>query len=348
MNLLASQILERFRAQGLIVDHQGFDPLLQRISPIEECQPGDLVFVDHAKYLERVRSQHPSGVVVSEPLGAELLGQPGLAILIAPNVRLAMAILKQAFADRNVRDTEWSPIHPSAIIHDTVTIPVDTIIGPGVVIGRDVKLGERVVVMANVVIEHGASIGSRTVLHPSCVIGYGCQIGADVILKSGCIIGSEGFGFAQDEQRRNYRIPQTGTVIIEDRVIIGANTNIDRATYGCTHIHRGVVIDAMCHLAHNVEVGEDSIICAHTGLSGSTRIGKRVFASGQTGTLDHVHVPDDTFLLHRAGVSSSIKTSGAYAGAPIQPLQQYLKNTAALFKLHEIWTRFKWVEKKLT
>ena len=347
MNILASQVLERFSAQGLIVGHSGPDPLLRRLSPIEECQPGDLVFIEHAKYLDRVRSQRPSAVVISEALAAELKDQPELAILTAPNVRLAMAILKQTFADRDVRATEWPRIHPSAIIHETVTVPADAVIGPGVVIGRDVALGARVVLMANVVIEHEASIGAGTVLHPGCVVGYGCRIGDDAILKSGCVIGSEGFGFAQDERRRNYRIPQTGTVIIEDRVIIGANTNIDRATYGATHIHAGAVIDGMCHLAHNVEIGEDSILCAHTGLSGSTRFGKRVVASGQTGTLDHVSVPDDTYLLHRAGLNNSIKAPGAYAGGPAQPLQQYLKNMAVMPKLHDMWTRLKRLERKL-
>jgi len=285
MNLLASQILERFSAQGLIVAHSGPDPMLRRIAPIEECQPGDLVFIDHAKYLDRVRSQHPSGVVISEALAAELTNQSELAILTAPNVRLAMAILKQTFADRDVRATEWPRLHPSAIIHATVSVPADAVIGPGVVIGREVRLGARVVLMANVVIEHDA--------------------------------------------------------------VIGANTNIDRATYGATHIHAGAVIDAMCHLGHNVEIGEDSILCAHTGLSGSTRFGKRVVASGQTGTLDHVSVPDDTFLLHRAGLNNSIKAPGAYAGGPAQPLQQYLKNMAVIPKLHEMWTRLKRLEKKL-
>ena len=347
MNLLASQILERFGAQGLLVGHSGADPVLQRISPIEECRPGDLVFIEHAKHLGRVRSQKPSGVVITAALAAELSDQPELAILIAPNVRLAMAILKQTFADRDVRASEWPRIHPSAIIHDTVTVPMDAVIGPGVVIGREVGLGARVVLMANVVVEYGATIGAGTVLHPGCVVGYDCRIGADVILKSGCVIGAEGFGFAQDERRRNYRIPQTGTVIIEYRVIVGANTNIDRATYGATHIHAGAVIDGMCHLAHNVDIGEDCILCAHTGLSGSTRFGKRVIASGQTGTLDHVSVPDDTYLLHRAGLNNSIKAPGAYAGGPAQPLQQYLKNMAVMPRLHDMWTRLKRLEKKL-
>ncbi len=347
MNVRVSQILDQFLSQGLILSRLGPDASIAGLSPIDECKPGDLVFVDHAKYLDRVRTQKPAGVVTTGAIAAELAGLPDLAVLISPNVRLAMAILKQAYADRDVRDTEWPRIHPSAVIHDSVRVPEDALIGPGVVIGAGVALGERVVFMANVVVEQGASIGAGTVLHPGCVVGYGCEVGADVILKAGCVIGSEGFGFAQDERRRNYRIPHTGTVIIGDRVVIGANTNIDRGTYGATMIHSGAVIDAMCHLGHNVEIGEDSILCAHTGLSGSTKFGKRVIASGQTGTLDHVTVPDDTVLLHRAGLNNSIKTPGMYAGGPVQPLQQYLKNMAVIPRLSEMWTRLKRLEKAL-
>lgn len=347
MNLLASELLEQFGERRLIAERRGPDARLARIAPIDECGPGDLVFIDHTKYLGRVREVQPAGVVTTVELADQLADLPGLAVLVSPNVRLLMALLKQAHADRDVRDTEWQRIHPSAVIHDSVAVPEDVLIGPGVVVGKDVRLGERVVLMPNVVIERGASIGAGTVLHPGCVVGYDCEIGADVILKAGCVIGSEGFGFAQDERRRNYRIPHTGKVVIGDRVVIGANTNIDRGTYGATRVHAGAVIDAMCHLGHNVEIGEDSILCAHTGLSGSTRFGKRVIASGQTGTLDHVTVPDDTVLLHRAGLNSSVKTPGMYAGGPVQPLQQYLKNMAVMPRLHEMWTRLKRLEKKV-
>jgi UDP-3-O-[3-hydroxymyristoyl] glucosamine N-acyltransferase len=347
MNILPSEIFRHFQDRGLLVGHRGSDRTIRRIAPIEECEPGDLVFVDHAKYLGRVRGQQPSAVVTTEAIAAELGDVEGVALLIAPNVRLAIALLKQAYADRDVRDVEWPRIHPKAVIHESVAVPEDAVIGPGVVVGAGVKLGAGVVLMANAVVEKGASIGAESVLHPGCLVGYDCEIGASVILKAGCVIGSEGFGFAQDERRRNYRIPHTGKVIVEDRVVIGANSNIDRATYGATVIRAGAVIDAMCHIGHNVEIGEDCILCAHTGISGSTRFGKRVIASGQTGTLDHVTVADDVVLLHRAGLHNSIKEPGMYAGGPAQPLQQYLKNMAVMPRLHEMWTRLKALEKKL-
>ncbi|BBA36515.1 UDP-3-O-3-hydroxymyristoyl glucosamine N-acyltransferase [Methylocaldum marinum] len=346
MNLLASEVFERFRHQGLIVDHRGPDMVIHRLAPIDDCAPGDLVFVDHMKYLPQVHESKPAAVVTTEAVAAEL-NDAGVSLLIAPNVRLAIALLKQTYGDRDVRNVEWPRVHPSAVIHESVAVPEDAVIGPGVVLGADVSLGSGVVIMANTVVERGARIGRETVIHPRCTVGYECEIGANVILKAGCVIGSEGFGFAQDERRRNYRIPHTGKVIVEDRVVIGANTNIDRATYGATIIRSGAVIDALCHIGHNVEIGEDCILCAHTGISGSTRFGKRVIASGQTGTLDHITVADDVVLLHRAGLHNSIKQPGMYAGGPAQPLQQYLKNMAVFPRLHEMWTRLKNLEKKI-
>jgi len=346
MNLLASEVFERFRTQGLIVACRGPDQVIRRLAPVDDCAPGDLVFVDHVKYLPKVRELKPAAVVTTEAIAQEL-ADAGVSLLIAPNVRLAIALLKQTYGDRDVRDIEWPRIHPSAVIHESVAVPDDAVIGPGVVLGAEVNLGPSVVIMANTVVEKRAKIGRETVIHPRCTVGYECEIGANVILKAGCVIGSEGFGFAQDERRRNYRIPHTGKVVVEDRVVIGANTNIDRATYGATIIRSGAVIDALCHIGHNVEIGEDCILCAHTGISGSTRFGKRVIASGQTGTLDHITVADDVVLLHRAGLHNSIKQPGMYAGGPAQPLQQYLKNMAVFPRLHEMWTRLKALEKKL-
>ncbi len=347
MNLKASEILQRFKGQGLILDCIGPDNVISRFAPIDECAAGDLVFIDNAKYLPLVLERKPAAVITNETIAAELREEAGLAILLTKNIRLATALVKQAYDDRDFYHTEWPRIHPSSVIHPSVHIPDNAVIGPGVVIGANVELGDRAVLMANAVIENNARIGQGTVVHPGCVVSHGCEIGADVMLKAGCVIGSEGFGFAQDEKRRNYRIPHTGKVIIEDRVVIGANTTIDRATYGATIIRSGVIIDALCHIGHNVELGEDCILCAHTGISGSSRFGQRVIASGQTGVLDHVTVASDSVLLHRAGINRSLKEPGMYAGGPAQPLQQYLKNIAIMPKLAEIWSRLKKLEKKV-
>ena len=347
MNLKASEILHRFAEQGLIFGHIGPDNTVTRFAPIDDCKAGDLVFVDNAKFLPLVRERKPAALITNEAIAAELKEEPDLAILLAKNIRLATALVKQAYDDRDFYHSEWPRIHPSSIVHPSVPIPDTAVVGPGVVVGANVSLGDGVVLMANAVIENDARIGSGTVVHPGCVVSHGCEVGAQVMLKAGCVIGSEGFGFAQDEKRRNYRIPHTGKVIIEDRVVIGANTTIDRATYGATIIRAGAIIDALCHIGHNVEIGEDCILCAHTGISGSSKFGQRVIASGQTGVLDHVTVASDSVLLHRAGVNRSIKEPGMYAGGPTQPLQHYLKNIAIMPKLAEMWSRLKKLEKKV-
>lgn len=345
MNIQISELFRRFHDQGLLSRHFGPDPVVTATAPVENCGPGDLVFVDHAKYLGKVAELGPSAIVTTEVIAGDLGDAGKVAVLITPNVRLAMALIKQAYDDRDLRGDQWPRIHPSAVVHASAVVPPSASIGPGAVLGHNVRLGENVVVMANAVLENDVSIGANSVIHPGCVVSYRCTIGSDCILKPGCVIGSEGFGFAQDQQRRNYRIPHTGHVIIEDRVVIGANTTIDRGTYGATVVRSGAVIDALCHLGHNVEIGEDCIICAHTGISGSSRFGKRVIATGQTGVLDHVSVADDCVLLHRAGVNNSIKQPGMYAGGPTQPLQQYLKNMALFPRLQEIWSRLKRLEK---
>lgn len=347
MNLRTSEIFQRFNAQGLLTEHLGADVSVQRIAPIEDCAPGDLVFADRAKFLTEIREKRPAAVVADPGLARQLADLPELAVLVAPNVKLAMALLRQAYDDRDVRASEWPRIHASAVIHDSVSVPEDALIGPGAVIGANVRLGAGVVIMANVVVEHDACIGADSVLHPGVVVCYQCEIGSRCILKPGCVIGAEGFGFAQDEHRRNYRIPHLGRVVIGDRVVIGANTTVDRGTYGETRIKDGTIVDALCHFGHNVELGEDCIICAQTGLSGSTRFGNRVIATGQTGTIDHVQVPDNTVLLHRAGLPNSLKEPGIYAGGQVQPLKEYKRNMAILPRLHEMWTRLKALEKKL-
>ncbi len=345
MTLTASEIHHRFKEQGLITGHFGPDNEVIRFAPVEGCAAGDLVFVDNEKYLPQVISHKPAVVITTSAIAKQLETEAQLAILITGNVRLATALVKQAYDDRNLYETEWPRIHPSAVVHASVRIPDDAVIGPGVVVGAHVELGRRVVLMANAVVETNARIGARTVLHPGCVVGHDCEIGADVVLKAGCVIGSEGFGFAQDEKRHNYRIPHNGKVIVEDRVVVGANTTIDRAVYGATLIRSGTIIDGLCHIAHNVELGEDCIICAHTGISGSSRFGQRVIATGQTGVLDHVTVASDSVLLHRAGIHNSIKEPGAYAGGPTQPLKEYLKNMAVVPRLAEMWSRLKKLEK---
>jgi UDP-3-O-[3-hydroxymyristoyl] glucosamine N-acyltransferase len=184
-------------------------------------------------------------------------------------------------------------------------------------------------------------------VHPNAVIGYGCRLGNEVVVGAGSVIGAEGFGFAQDAKRRSHPIPQTGIVVIGDRVRIGANNTIDRATYAETRIGSGTKFDNLCHVAHNVEIGEDCLLTAMFCIAGSSRVGNRVIASGQTGIIDHVSVGDDVMLVHRAGVVKDIEQAGVYASLPTQPMDEYLRNTAAARKGAELRRRVADLEQRL-
>ena len=347
MNLKASQIFETFHAQGILEQMTGPDTIIARFDPVESCTTSSLVFVDSSDYIRPAIDKAPAAIVTAAKLVEHFSSLGTTAILTAANVRLAHALLRQAYDDFDHRDTGWPQIHPSAVIHDSATIADDTMIGPGVVVGRHVKVGRGSIIKANVVLEQDVVVGEDCLIHPNVVVAHGCEIGSRVILKSGCVIGMEGFGFAQDQNGRSHRIPQTGRVVIENDVVIGANCNVDRATYVETRIRAGSKIDALTQIAHNVDIGEDCVIVASSAIAGSSVLGRGVIMSGQCGVLDHVKVADRTILLHRAGVTSDIDTPGAYAGMPPQPLKEYFKNTAVAHKLVELRKQVRRLEKQV-
>lgn len=347
LNLTLKEIANQFQSKGFVLGSESDgNVLISRISAIETSTPGDLVFMDKADYLPYVQERRPSAVITSKSLKDQVIAT-GCAVLVAPNVSLAHALIKQKYADRDYRRTGWEGIHPSAVVHSSAEIDPTAIIEPCVVIGAGVKIGSRTRIMANTVIESGVTIGSDCFIHPSVVIGYSCQIGNEVVLESGTIVGSEGFGFAQDEKRKSHSIPQTGIVVIEDRVRVGSNGCIDRATYNETRIGAGTKIDNHCHIAHNVQIGQDCLMTAMFVVAGSSKIGNRIMASGFSGVLDHVEICDDVVLLHRAGVTKSIEKPGVYASSPIQPFAEYTKNTAALKEAYDLRKRLIAIEKHL-
>lgn len=347
MDTHASLIFTEFSATGLLTAMEGEDVSLSGIASVERCGPGDLVFVADAQAVDTIRVRQPSAVVTSPALQEILVTIPGLTLLIAPNLKLAHALIRQRYVDRDVLDSEWPDIHPSAVIGPDCEIGVGSRIGPQVVLGRGVRVGENTAVMAGSVVEHGAIIGDRSVIHPNVTIGYDCQIGDDVIVQSNAVIGAEGYGFAQDEKGRSHRIPQLGRVVIEDRASIGAGTCIDRATYGETRIGAGTKLDNLCHIAHNVEIGRDCLLTAMFVTGGSAKLGDRIVASGQTAVLDHLEVCSDVFLVRRAGVAEDIDQPGIYAGAPVEPYARYLKNTAVARDLSGLRKRVRQLEKAL-
>ncbi len=347
LKVTVADIVAEFQPLGVITGVQGDAAVrLSGISSVEQCGPGDLVFMDKKDYLTLLASKRPAAVVTS-PKFADLAKEiQGLTILLAPNVALAHALLKKRYGARDFTRSGWSGVHESAVVHESAEIGEGSVVEPRVVIGARARIGRDCRIMSGAVIENDAEIGDGSLVHPGAMVGYGCKLGREVDLGPGTVVGSEGYGFAQDQKRKSYPIPQTGIVVIGDRVRVGANCCIDRATYGETRIGAGTKIDNLCHIAHNVEIGEDCLLTAFFCVAGSSKIGNRVIASGQSGVIDHMKVCDDAVLLHRAGVTQDVEKPGAYAGLPLQPLGEYMKNTAVMRQAVDLRRRVMDLEKE--
>ena len=243
-------------------------------------------------------------------------------------------------------ETVEQGIHPSAVIHETATIGSNCHIGAGVVISKNSTLGENSVIHPGVVIGPDVVVGSNSVFHANVVLREKVKIGNKVILHSGVVVGSDGFGFAREGQVY-HKIPQVGIVIIEDDVEIGANCAIDRATIGATIIRKGVKLDNLIQIAHNVEIGENTVIAAQTGISGSTKLGKNAIVGGQVGFVGHVEIGDGVTVAAQSGVSKSLASNSVVFGYPARPIMQAKREEAALRKLPELLKRISELESKL-
>jgi UDP-3-O-[3-hydroxymyristoyl] glucosamine N-acyltransferase len=349
LSVSSNQICDFLKTKGLpfefVAANDAASTVITHIAAIEDAKPGTLVCIDKKEYVPVALEKKPSILVAPQNL-KEALGA-NLNVILTPNVALAHALIKYEFARRDYTQADWGSgianknqsHHPSAVIHETAKIGEGTRIEPRAIIGKNARIGKNSHISAGAVIEHDVTIGDNSIIHPNAVIGYNCIIGNQTEIGSGTVIGSEGFGYAQDQKRKSYPIPQTGNVVIEDRVRIGSNCSIDRATYHSTRIGAGTKIDNLCHVAHNVQIGQDCLLTSMFCVAGSTKIGDRVMASGQTGVLDHLNISNDVALVHKAGVSKDISEPGVYAGTPTQPLSEYMRNTAISRNLTELKKR---------
>lgn len=327
----------------LVLGTNNKEAYFESIDSTEDFGPNSLIFLSDLPENSNDLPLRPAVLVTSRKI-AEQLDVESVCVVMVDNVRLALALSKQHFADYDTLDSEWDAIHDTAVIHSSAQLGSDVRIGPNCIIGKGVKIGRGVQIRANCVIEHGAVIGADSVLHPMVNVGYDCIIGERVIIRPGVVIGNEGFGFAQDKNKHYHRVPHTGIVHISDDVQIGSNCNIDRATFGVTRIERGVKIDALCHVAHNVKIDEDTLFVAQCGVAGSSRIGKRVILSGQTGVIDHRTIVDDAVLVHRCGVTADVLEAGMWAGTPPKPFKEYVRDVNLAKKVERLAA----VVKKLT
>ncbi|MCB0599218.1 MAG: UDP-3-O-(3-hydroxymyristoyl)glucosamine N-acyltransferase [Lewinellaceae bacterium] len=345
--MTAQQIFDECgQAAGLIALKGLATAEVKEISPYQKSRAGSLAFVPDSKALQQVLERGVSVAVVPKQLAeAAEKAADDIAILVSANVGYSHALIKQRYGDHDYSRSGWGRIHPSAIVHESVSIPESTTLGPNVVIEQGARIGEGCSIMAGVVIEHDAVIGNGVRIHPNTTIGWECVIGDNCLILSNTVIGSEGFGYAQDQYFNHHRIPQTGNVVIGNKVTIGANNTIDRGTYGPTTIGNGCIFDNMCHVAHNVTMGENCIIISGFLGGGSSTLGSRVVASGCTMIKDHVRICDDAYLMHRAGVGHDITEKGMYAGSPVLPMKEYVISNAIYSRLGELRKQVKELSK---
>ena len=298
---------------------------ISSIKSPQQATESDLIFLSSLKYREEIEASKSRAVITKK--GERI---PGKICLGVDDPYLGYAITAQLFEDTSPLFGEGISKHafidPDTQIHPSVSVGPSTVIGPGVIIGENCRIGAGCVIERNTIIGSGCRIDSKV------VVRWGSVIGNRVIIQSGAVIGSDGFGNARDGSRF-VRIPTFGNVIIEDDADIGAGTTIDRGNFEPTLIGRGVKIDNLVHLAHNVAIGEDSAMAAQVGISGSTKVGKRVIIGGQAGFVGHIEIGDDSFVGAKAGVSKGIAPKSTITGYPARDLMTMRRIEAAQVSL---------------
>ncbi len=313
--------------------------IITAVSGIEDAQAGHLTFLANPKYRAKLEHSKASAVIVAPDVEI-----PGIAMIRIPNPYLAFARILSFFSQK------YHPpvgIHETCILGEAVTPGEQCAIGSHVTIGNQVNIGDRTIIYPGVVIGDSVTIGSDVIIYPNVSILQEVSIGNRVIVHSGTVIGSDGFGFAPTEEGHYYKIPQLGTVIIDDDVEIGANVTIDRAALGETHIHKGVKIDNLVQIAHNVVIGEHSAIVAQVGISGSSKVGKHVTLAGQVGLVGHIRIGDHVMIGAQSGVTKSVPAKTIVSGSPAVDHSLWRKSQVSLLKLPDLLKNIRSLEKRV-
>jgi len=304
------------------------DTEITGLNGIDRAGPGDLTFVSNPKYAGAARTTRASAVIVGEDFPAI-----STAMLRAKDPYLAFARALELFHS----PLRYTPgVHATAVVDATAKIGGNAHIGPYVVVDANVEIGDNAVLLAHAVIYRGAQIGNNFFAHAHSVVRENCRIGNNVLLQNGVVIGADGFGFAKTAEGRWHKIPQPAPVVIEDDVEVQANSCIDRASVGETHIGRGVKVDNLVQVGHGSQVGEDALLCAQVGLAGSSEIGNRVILTGQVGVVGHCKVGDNAIVTPQSGVAGDIPAGALVSGSPAVDHKLWLKYSAILPRLPEI------------
>ena len=318
------------------------DAQVSTVSKIEEGTPGSLSFLANPKYTEYIYTTQASAVIV----GKDFKPQQTLSttLIRVDDAYQSFAKLLEYYnklnKDKKGRE-EPSYVSPSAKIGSDVYIGAFVYIGENAVVGNAVKL------YPGTYIGDDVNVGSNTTLFQGVKVYHGCVIGNDCTLHAGVVIGGDGFGFAPNAENKYAKVPQIGNVVLEDRVEIGANTTIDRATLGSTIIRKGVKLDNLIQIAHNVEIGENTVIAAQTGVAGSTKIGKNCMIGGQVGIIGHITIGDKVMIAAQSGIGGNLKDGEIVQGSPAFGVGEYKRSYVVFRKLPELNAKIAELEKKL-
>ena len=307
--------------------------MVHSFGKIEEAGEGQLTFLANPKYEEYLYQTKASVIIVNESL--ELKEPVSASLLRVKDAYSAFAVLLEAY--EQFKSKELKGIQQPSFVSDSAQVGEDVYIGAFSYIGARVKLGKNVKIHPQVFLGENVVIGDNTIIHPGVKIYYDCVVGSNVRIHAGTIIGGDGFGFAPQNNGSYKKVPQIGNVVIEDHVEIGSNCSIDRATIGSTIIRKGAKLDNLIQVAHNVEIGSDTVIAAQSGISGSTKIGNQVMIGGQAGIVGHITIADKSRINAQSGVSKSIKTPGStVTGSPAFDYTSTLRSQAIFRNLPEM------------
>ena len=313
------------------------------VGSIESAHEGQLTFLCDAKYLPHLSSTGASVVLMTDSIPFE--GETNATLIRVENARAAMGQLLTLVA--KAMNPPKQGVEQPSFISEGVTIPENAYIGAFAYIGKNVQLGKGVQIYPHTYIGDNVKIGDNTILYSGVKIYYNSIIGKDCILHAGVIIGSDGFGFEPDAQGVNQKLPQIGNVIIEDDVEIGANSTVDRAMMGSTLIRRNAKLDNLVQVAHNVEIGESTFMCAQVGVAGSTKIGAHCILAGQVGVAGHITVADNCIFGAQSGIANHVKKAGMYQGSPVIDAMNWRRSVVGFKQLPELMKKLQELEKKI-
>lgn len=314
---------------------------IHTFAKIEEGVPGAISFLSNPKYTHYIYSTKSSIVLIDEEVE---LTMPVTATLIrVKNAYECIAKLLQIYQASQPKKTGTDSL---AFVSKTAKTGKDCFIGAFAYIGDNAVIGDGTQIHPHAVIEEGVTMGKNCLIYPNVTIYKGCKLGDNVTIHAGSVIGADGFGFAPNSEGYD-KIPQIGIVTIEDNVEIGANTCVDRSTMGTTIIRKGVKLDNLVQVAHNVEVGENTVMSAQTGIAGSTKIGKWCMFGGQVGIAGHIEIGDKTFLGAQSGVPGNIKGNVSLIGTPPMNPKQYFKMIAVSHRLPELYKQINDMQKQI-